>query len=418
MKLRFQPIGKRIIKSSAGVLLCYAVYLLRAALLPKGWEGLPFYSMLAVLWCMQPYADKTLSMALQRTTGTIIGAMFGLVTILLEIYALPVYYTPAGFAITGLMIIPVLYTTVVLNKRNSSYFSCVVFLSITVNHLGDSDPFIFVINRLLDTFIGIALGVLVNSIRLPRRKVTDTLFTAELDDLLSPSAEEMTAYSKVELNRMIDEGLKFTVVTVRTPASLIKPLADIRLKLPVVVMNGAALYDIQQNTYLKAYIISGYTCEKIKKTVREHKMNCFTNALRGDRIMIYYDNLENEAEKSIYRDLKRSPYRCYVNLPAPDEDKIIYLMIVDLSEKISALCEELRNSETGASLKIVTYPSDDFPGYSYIKIYNKNADSKRMVEYLMSEYDIPKTLAISSSSNPNDISKSLKKGFEPLLFSK
>lgn len=416
MKFNFKTarIGNRILKSAAGVMLCYFVYLLR------GKSGLPFYSMLAVLWCVQPYTNKSVSMAAQRTVGTLIGAAYGLITILLEIYILPVYDRFFGYMINALMLIPVLYTTVILNKKNASYFSCVVFLSITVNHMTDENPFLFVLNRVIDTFIGIAIGLIVNTAKLPRRKVTERLFVAELDDMLSPSTEELLPYTTVEINRMLDEGLKFTIVTMRTPASLMKPLADVRLNLPVVAMNGAALYDIRANSYVKVYIISNDTCEKIRGIVAQEKMNCFTNALRGDTLMIYFDKLENDAEKSIYNSLKKSPYRNYVNLAPPPEDRVIYLMVVDTLEKIDTLRRRISESEAGASVKILCYPSDDYEGFGYIKIYNKNADKKNMVQCLSELCKTEETVTIGAASDVkrdlNDIAKELKKAFEPLIF--
>lgn len=418
MKLHFHPIGKRIIKSAVGVMLCYVVFLLR------GRTGLPFYSMLAVLQCMQPYTDKTVTMAIQRSTGTLVGAFYGLIALLLEIYAFPCYDTPLGYLLNALMIVPVLYTPVTLGKKSAAYFSTVVYLSITVNHIADSNPFIFVLNRVLDTFIGIAIGIIVNNARLPHKKVKNKLFVADIDEMLSPMTEEMSAYSRVELNRILDDGANFTVVTMRTPASLMKPLGDIRLRLPAVVMNGAALYDIRENTYVKAYIISNNTCEKVRKMIHAAGMNCFTNALRGDRLMIYYDELANDAEKSIYESLKKSPYRLYVNLPVPPEDKVIYLMMIDKTEKIVDFYNKLNESEFGAHLKIITYPSNDYKGYAYIKIYNKNADRTRMVEFLMNEYNINEVEKVSAPAenkhgkNLNGIVKSLKKKFEPIWFLK
>ena len=42
-----------------------------------------------------------------------------------------------------------------MHKGNTSYFACVVYLSIAVNHVTDVDPFLFVLNRCFDTVIGI-----------------------------------------------------------------------------------------------------------------------------------------------------------------------------------------------------------------------------------------------------------------------
>lgn len=409
---RLPPVGSRIIKSAVGVLLCWCVYLLR------GRNGIPFYSMLAALWCIQPYVAKTRSMALQRTIGTFIGAAFGLITIVLEIYAFNIYDQPLGFVVVALMIIPVIYTTVLIKRPNASYFSCVVFLSITVIHMTDENPFMFVLNRVLDTFIGIAVGMLVNSARLPRRRITDTLFTAELDDMLSPISEQLSPFSTVEINRMLSEGLKFTLVTMRTPASLMGILSDVELELPVVVMNGAALYDFRNNSYVKAYIISGDTCEKVRAVVSSAGMNVFTNALCDDSLVIYYDRLENEAEKAIFTSLKKSPYRNYLNRRPQPEDRVIYLMIVDLSDRISALYDQLTQSEVGRLLKMITYPSQDYPGYSYIKIYNRNAGKQHMTEMLCREYGIEKcsTVAANGSRSMNGIARNLKRSFEPLIF--
>ncbi len=411
-KIVFPPIGKRIIKSAVGVLLCWCVYLLR------GRSGIPFYSMLAVLWCIQPYIDKTLTMALQRATGTLIGALYGLITIVLEIYVLKVYDEPIGFLIVALMIIPVIYTTLLINRKNASYFSCVVFLSITVMHMTDENPYMFVLNRVLDTFIGIAIGMAVNSARLPRRRVKDTLFTAELDDMLSPISEQLTPYSGVEINRMLAEGLKFTLVTMRTPAALIEILSDIKLNLPVIVMNGAALYDFRENSYIKAYIISGAACDNLRNMASDAGMNVFTNALCDDNLVIYYDRLENEAEKKIYLSMKKSPYRNYMNRRPCPEDRVIYLMIVDKSEKTAALYDTMMQSEYGETLKIITYPSHDYPGYSYIKIYNKNAGKQNMTEILCKEYGIDKCITVTAHGlrSLNSIAHELKNSFKPLRF--
>ncbi|MGN1134406.1 MAG: HAD hydrolase family protein, partial [Oscillospiraceae bacterium] len=381
IKKRFQPLGQRIIKSSAGVFLCFLVYLIR------GKSGIPFYSMLAVLWCVQPYAGKTLVNALQRSLGTLIGAFFGLISILVEIYLFDIYDTFWGYFFTAAMIIPVIYSTVVINKKNASYFSCVVFLSITVMHITDSNPFIFVLNRVIDTFIGIAIGIIVNTARLPRRKVKDTLFVADFDDMVTPVNQQLSAYSKVEINRMLDDGVKFTIATMRTPASLMKVTENVNLNLPVIVMDGAALYDMAEKTYLKAYIISNSTTQKLTDMIKEEGLNCFLNALCDDTLIIYYDKLENEAEKKIYSTLKKSPYRNYINRAPSDEDRIIYIMLIDKTEKIQKFYSKLISTELGQKLKILSYPSDDFKGYSYIKIYNKNAIRQNMIQYLANGVD-------------------------------
>lgn len=391
--LNLPPVGARILKSTAGVVICYIIYILR------GNQGTPFYSMLAVLWCMQPYSSRTLTMALQRTIGTLIGVTYGLITLLLEIYVLRIYNSPAGYIFTSLMIIPVLYTTVIMKKKNASYFSCVVFLSIAVIHISDANPFIFVANRFFETFSGIAIGVILNSASTIRKKDRETLFTAEFDDLLNKATGKIDDYTQIELNRMLEEKMKFTVMTMRTPATLISELGSVSLNMPVIVMNGAALYDIKNNTYSKAYIISNDTCTRIRETAKKYGMNCFTNVLSDDTLMILYDRLINEAEKSIYSSLRKSPLRNYINREPLEQENIIYMMIIDKTEKTEMLCSLLDETGESSRLKIITYPSDEYQGYSYIKIYNKNVSKENMIHKLMEENGITEYKNISDNSD-------------------
>nr|MDE6789604.1 HAD hydrolase family protein [Ruminococcus sp.] len=393
--------------------LCYIIYFLR------GQNGIPFYSMLAVLWCIQPYTYKTNKMAIQRIIGTIIGAVSGLVVMLLEIYIFDIYDNLCGYFLNAFFIIPVLYITVLLNKQNASYFSCVVYLSIVVNHITDSNPYIFVLNRILDTFIGIAVGIAVNYAHLPRKKNKDCLFIAALDDMVSPMKEELSAYSKVEINRMLDDGMNFTVATMRTPASLIKPLNEVNLKLPVIVMNGAALYDLKKNTYLKAYVISNESSRELVQLIRNNNLNCFINALCDDTLMIFYKDLKNEAEKDIFQTLKCSPYRCYIKREPSETDRTIYIMLIDKTDKIKKFYNILSEKYSN-KFKILCYSSDKYDGYNYIKIYNRNSDTDNMIQYLaeLQKLEYKKLIESDNSkkSDFNSIVHKLKNSYEPLIF--
>ena len=200
-------IGMRIIKSAVGVFLCIIV----DAIIRDG-KGMVFYAQLSTLWCMQDYVSETKAKAFQRFIGTVLGCAYGLVFLLLQSVTeirddgrLRFLWDMS----VAVFIVLVLYTTVLLNKKQASYFSCVVFLSIVINHAADLNPYLFVWNRFLDTMTGIVIGMAVNCAEFPRKKNRNILFLSGLDDtLLSPDGS-LSAYSRVELNRMIEDGTMF-----------------------------------------------------------------------------------------------------------------------------------------------------------------------------------------------------------------
>lgn len=405
-------IGLRIIKSFVGVFLCYVVDYFR------GGEGIVFYSQLAVLWCMQDYVSETIGKAKQRTIGTVIGALYGLIVILFFGTSL---FLPV---IVSVFIIAILYTTVIINAKQASYFSCVVFLSIVVNHIGDSNPYLFVWNRFLDTMIGIVLGVCVNCFSLPRKKNRDILFVSGLDDTLLAQNDNMTDYSRVELNRMIEDGAKFTISTVRTPASLMEPLSDIKINLPVIVMDGAALFNIHEKRYEYVYLISSEQTRDIIRFIEERRMSYFANVIIDDMLVIYYQNTQDEVYNNIITTLRKSPYRNYVNRQVPEGEGVVYFMIIDRKESVDKLYKEMCEAGYDKKLKILHYDSQDYQGYSYIKIYNKNAKKENMLEYLKNSLNIDKIISFGTipqrytytitPGDSNVVVKIMKKEYEPI----
>ena len=137
--------GQRILRSAAAVALCLLVDVLR------GHQGIPLYSAIAALQCMQPYTKDMRGVARKRVIGTVIGAAWGLLLLLAEIFiareGLP--DTRLHYVLVPLTLILVLYSTVLLKIQETAYFSGVVFLVITINHFTDANPYLY---RGVDSF--------------------------------------------------------------------------------------------------------------------------------------------------------------------------------------------------------------------------------------------------------------------------
>lgn len=420
-KLQLPGIGMRIIKSALAVTLCFMVNYLR------GDAGMVFYSQLAALWCIQMYRNKTFANAMQRTIGTIIGALYGLIYILS--YPRLIVMVPYAMAMKMFCIfvgiILVIYTSVLIHKNQAAYFSCVVFLSIVINHMGDSNPYNFVWNRFLDTMIGIAIGIFVNNIRICRKPDRETLFVSGVDDILVDHHNHVSAFSKVELNRMIDDGLRFTLSTMRTPASLLEPLSEINLKYPVIVMDGAALYDVKKSAYVREYVISKEMSNELIGLMEKEGLCYYTNVIIDDTLLIYYQQTEDAVNRDMVATLRTSPFRNYINRKFPGDEAVVYLMLLDKDVRIHDFYQKLVALGYTQRLKVVAYPSDDYPGYSYIKIYNNNASKENMLLYLRQTYDIKETMTIGTVAGKydmlvkedsfNEMVRMVRERYEPFL---
>lgn len=283
------------------------------------------------------------------------------------------------------MIIPIIHTTLIMKHQNASYFSCVVFLSIVVNHVVDANPYFFAFQQVLDTMIGIAIGVGINSFHLPVKKQKDILFVSGIDDKLIEKNEQLSVYTKRELNYLLEDGVNFTISTMRTPASLQNVLEGVNLRLPIIAMDGAVLYDMKENAFIKTFVISHETTKELLSLIHSYNLHCFSNVIIDDCLLIYYDTLEN-----FYMELQKQGY--------------------------------------DRKLKILHYSSQDYPGYSYMKIYNQNASRQNMLEYLKEMTGLTKTITFGSlehtydvtvkSGEADKVAKTLKNMYERPIWSK
>ena len=401
MRKKLPPIGARIIKSTIAVALCMIVYFIRS-MLPIG-NGIPFYSALAALWCMQPYSDTTQNNAGQRIIGTLTGAVYGLA--FLSVLHMTDWKEPIlVYLLASIMIIPVIYTTVLIHKKNASFFSCVVFLSIALTHSFDEEPYLFVLNRVLDTFIGVLIGVGINDFHLPVRRENETLYVSGIDDVLIPSDPKTEQYSKVELNRLIRDGVRFTISTIRTPAELMQVMNGVELNLPVIVMDGAAIYDIREKQYLETVTLPPDLCAEVEELIEKSSLHYFVNAILDTTLLIYYGEFRNDAERELFESHRHSLYRNYVQSSYRNKglgEKVLYITILADDSSIFALERKLRN-RLGERVRI-TISHSEYAGFLYLKIYSAAATKKEMLKKLRKYINTDRIVTLGSLKEEYDV---------------
>ena len=127
---------------------------------------------------------------------------------------------------------------------------------------------------------------------------------------------------------------------------------------------------------------------------------------------------------NLIRELRRSPYRNYVDRPYPEDENVVYFMLLHPTPVIEAFYEKLAAAGITKELKVLKYESDDYPGYSYIKIYNRNATKENMIQYLQKMTGLSQIITFGtipgrydilvSPGDTNRVVHMLKKLYEPV----
>ena len=412
--------GQRIFRSVLAIWLCFLIYVLR------GKVGMPFYSAIAALQCLQPNTRAMRPVARKRVIGTFVGAFWGLIALLLETELISDGMPDYGVHIVliGLFAGLVLYFTVLLGIQEAAYFSAVVMLSITVNHIGDANPYLFVMHRVVDTLIGVGVAEIINRLHLPRTRDTETLFLSGLNSALLGTANKLSPYAKVELNRLIEDGAKFTISTIQTPATVRELMEGVALPYPVIAMDGAALYDMKKREYLEVVTMTDEQAHRIADFLEDAGLPFFVNTLEGDTVMVRFSVLKNEAIRQLYEEKRKSPYRNFVSYRREDLHRVLYFMLLASEDAVEKAAAELSAQPWIGEYRLAHDRMKEHDGYACLKICSAQATREAMTRKLEQRLGTGRTVLFSAVPGRGDVYipnadkdrmvRELKRRFEPV----
>ncbi|HHV71834.1 MAG TPA: aromatic acid exporter family protein [Clostridia bacterium] len=143
-------IGMRTVKTGIAISIC--IFISRLLNFQS-----PFYSAIAAIITMENTFSNSWQAGKNRMLGTVLGAVIGLVFALIQ---------PGSILLSGLGTITVIFLSNLLGWEKATSIACVVFLAIMTN-LGGKSPFLYSLNRIRDTFIGIIIAIIVNYLIFP-----------------------------------------------------------------------------------------------------------------------------------------------------------------------------------------------------------------------------------------------------------
>lgn len=125
-----------------------------------------FYSSIAAVICLMKSHEETQKKGIERLIGTVVGGLTG--WIFLEVFIRIPYYKELFYPFMAPFgVLLVIYVLNVLNRQTSCMIGCVVFLSIAVNfNRSLSEIPVYVIDRIFDTTLGIAMASIVSALPL------------------------------------------------------------------------------------------------------------------------------------------------------------------------------------------------------------------------------------------------------------
>ena len=228
-----------------------------------------------------------------------------------------------------------------------------------------------------------------------------TLYISDLDGTLLQNDAKLSGYTTQVLQAFIGRGGLFSVATARTIESTAKVIASmLPLPIPHVLMNGAMIYDSQEQRFVKKNIIAPEVICELLALAKVHGQTGMLYSLAEDYTRVYHE-ANNPTYLEHFIELRRQFYGkrmvCTDNLAAHAAEEIIYCTMADSHENLAPLHNALQQLP---GLNCSLYP-DVYINCWLLECYSNAASKYNAVCWLREAYDFDKIIGFGD--NLNDI---------------
>ncbi len=376
-KLYFPSIGQRILKTAVAVFLCLVFYHFR------GYRDgtMSAEAAITAIICMQPYMHDTRDFALNRIAGTLIGAAWGFLFLLVAPHFPAVTGIPL-YALVGLGTLISLYSAVAMRMPDSSSLAAIVFICVVIVYPDVEQPLDQAFHRVLDVLVGTVIAIGVNVFRLPRVKRRDQLFFVRARDLVPDQMSQIPSTVLFRLSYLCNDGAKICLISEHAPAFFISQLSSLHLSVPMIVMDGAGIYDVTENTYLATFTMPEASSRWLTDRLRGLGLSYFVYTVNKNRNYIYHHGTMSAEEQISYQLMKRSLYRQYLDDDTFDPGDIVYMKIVAREERTDRILRSLRDELPDHGLRVSLRPQAGVEGAFGLYFYANEANPERAADYL------------------------------------
>ncbi len=228
-----------------------------------------------------------------------------------------------------------------------------------------------------------------------------TLYISDLDGTLLGKDALLSDFTVNELNKLIENGLNFTVATARTNATVVKMLSDVNINIPVILMNGVTIFDIKTKSYLNTNTFSSNAKKVLFNVIEKHLHSGFIYTIDNNKLGTYYENTASPNAASFIEEREKLYGKKFTKVNSFREcsqHNIVYYSIDDTKERLSAAYDEIiKCPDLHAEFYRDIYNTDHW----YLEICSAASSKKNAVLEIKKMFGFEKI--VSFGDNLNDL---------------
>jgi len=240
------------------------------------------------------------------------------------------------------------------------------------------------------------------------------LYISDLDGTLLDSNGELTDYSVDTIRKFIDEGGLFTIATARSVFTAERFIRQLGISLPVILRNGAFIYEPGNFEILHSNLLGGHELENIMEFFLHRDLHPILHHIENGEFRVDYTGIYNYGEEHYFDSRKKEDDRRLRIIDGYDEtpcSDCISICIIDDNDKLRIIHDEL-DEGPGNNFMIHRY-IDTYSNHTWLEISHREATKgnacRNLIEITESKY----YTAFGDNINDLDMLKNAEKAYIP-----
>ena len=233
----------------------------------------------------------------------------------------------------------------------------------------------------------------------------DFLFISDLDGTLLLPNGTFPEEFKYRLNKLISDGMRFTIATARNYDSAHPILKGLDIKFPVVLFNGVYLADFHSGEILEhTQFIDKTVIDSMLNLAKINKIEPFIYTF-GNQHQVYYRKATKTVSTAYLNSLKKDDrVRQVSEFVFQEDENISGFLLIGTLENLNPIYRGLKENHFD-DLNLYFAEDVSMKGYYWLQSFHQQANKGNMVERLVKRLNFPlsKTLVFGDYLNDLDM---------------
>jgi Cof subfamily protein (haloacid dehalogenase superfamily) len=227
------------------------------------------------------------------------------------------------------------------------------------------------------------------------------LCVSDLDGTLLRSDGTISSAARDIINRLVSNGLRFTVATARSPARTLSVLRGLRMQLPLICLNGAVTVDPVTGRWLSMAAVDAASVDELIATGARNGLAPFLIGEHDGRETLMHLRPHGRVQQEFIGLRMGEPRLRRVDVLRP-LDQTLSVTFVDEFERLAAFGEALiEGARDRLVVRLMDYP--DIEGGATLEVSRQGVDKAACVRDLATSLGLHADEVVVFGDHINDL---------------